>query len=282
MANNSTISPISHLERVIAGQVEAITHLEKVIEQYSGSGSGSGGGIGSSKLTKDITTNISVGGINSGKNYPFGTDLEEIITDMLVAYVNPKATFTFSNTNNLIEIGTSFDLIMSALNIIKGTNSVNKIVFLDGNTELNSKTYSTSTSNYSYSVNGVNTDKTFKIRVYDTNGKYSEGTKTYKFVHPSYIGIVNTNSVDESIVTSLGKILSNTKDYTYDNITMTNKRICYAYPKSLGDLISVKDANNFEVLGSFIKTDLTINGINYVAYVTNSTSSLNNGKLIFK
>ena len=63
---------------------------------------------------------------------------------------------------------------------------------------------------------------------------------------------------------------------------MTNKRICYAYPKSLGDLISVKDANNFEVLGSFIKTDLTINGINYVAYVTNSTSSLNNGKLIFK
>ena len=251
-----------------------------VVTDVSDEGSSSGGGSGS--LTQDIIANIDVGNTKSGFVFTTGMTFDDYVKAVHVAYVNPKATFTFSNTNTLIEIGTSFDLTMNVSNIIKGTSDIDKVVFLDGNIELNSKIYNSSTSNYSHSVNGVNTNKTFKIRVYDNKNKYAEGTKTYTFVNPSYIGIVDTNSVDESIVTSLGKILSNTKDYTYDNITMTNKRICYAYPKSLGDLISVKDANNFEVLGSFIKTDLTINGINYVAYVTNSTSSLNNGKLTFK
>ena len=36
------ISPISHLEKVIAGQESPISHLEKVIALYGGSG-GSGG-----------------------------------------------------------------------------------------------------------------------------------------------------------------------------------------------------------------------------------------------
>ena len=274
-----SLEPISHLEKVITGDVEPISHLEQIIALYGGSG---GSVTGSSNLTANLISNTQVGGVEVNKSYPIGTNIEQIIRDILVKYVNPIATILYSNTNNLIEKGTSFNLIMTVSNIIKGTNNIAKIVYLDGNTELNVKTYNTSTQTYDYTVNNVNTDKTFKVRVYDTENKYFESTKTYTFIDPSYIGIVDTNSVDESIVTSLQKVLLNSNSYTYDNITMTNKRICFAYPKSFGDLISVKDANNFEVLGSFIKTDLTINGINYVAYVTNSTSSLNNGKLIFK
>ena len=63
---------------------------------------------------------------------------------------------------------------------------------------------------------------------------------------------------------------------------MTNKRICYAYPKSYGALNSVKDANNFEVLGSFTKLETKINSVDYILYITTDTSSLNGGKIIFK
>lgn len=56
------ISPISHLEKVIAGQESPISHLEKIIALY---GSGSGGGSGSSGTTNynDLTNKPSINGI---------------------------------------------------------------------------------------------------------------------------------------------------------------------------------------------------------------------------
>ena len=46
---------------------------------------GSGGG-GSSETTKSITAAVTVGGISAGTNYPVGTEIEDIISDLLESF----------------------------------------------------------------------------------------------------------------------------------------------------------------------------------------------------
>ena len=53
------ISPISHLEKTIAGQEQPISHLEKIIVQYGTGGSGSGG----TTNYDDLTNKPSINGI---------------------------------------------------------------------------------------------------------------------------------------------------------------------------------------------------------------------------
>lgn len=38
----SEITPVTHTEKVVAGQVDAVTHFEKVIAKYGGGGGGGG------------------------------------------------------------------------------------------------------------------------------------------------------------------------------------------------------------------------------------------------
>ena len=207
---------------------------------------------------------------------------------MTVTYVLPSCTVTFSNTNSLIKKGTSINITITSKNFVKGTNDISKIEFYKGTNLENTQTYTTN-SNYTYTINDINTDTTLKVRVYDTEGKYKEvSTKSYKFVYPSYKAIVDVPSIPIAselatlIATTDNEFLLDKKDYTWSGITMTNKRICYAYPKSYGALNSVKDANNFEVLGSFTKLETKINSVDYILYITTDTSSLNGGKMIFK
>ena len=235
----------------------------------------------------DWTTNITCGGLASGADLS-GKTVKEVLKAMTVTYVLPSCTVTFSNTNSLIKKGTSINITITSKNFVKGTNDISKIEFYKGTNLENTQTYTTN-SNYTYTINDINTDTTLKVRVYDTKGKYKEvSTKSYKFVYPSYKAIVDVPSIPTAselatlIATTDNEFLLDKKDYTWSGITMTNKRICYAYPKSYGALNSVKDANNFEVLGSFTKLETKINSVDYILYITTDTSSLNGGKIIFK
>ena len=237
---------------------------------------------GNTTLSIPFTPTNKIGMMVPNKTYPVGTSLESIIMDMGTTYVLPKGTFSFSNNDSFIERGTTFNLTVTVTGITKGTNPVSKITFLDGSTEVNSQKYATSTSTYSYTINSISNDKKITARIVDSTGQFIESYKQYKFVYPSYIGIVNTFDVTDNDIIALTKLLSDKKDYTFDNIAMVNKRVCFAYPKSYGNLASVKDGNNFEILNSFTKKELTINGVDYVVYVSTNTASLNNGKMIFK
>ena len=81
-------------------------------------------------------------------------------------------------------------------------------------------------------------------------------------------------------MSNLTKIIKNTRSYTF-KYSMSNQRIVYLYPKSFGDLTSIKDENNFENLNSFIKSYITVNGVNYIEYKLINTASNSNGTLTF-
>ena len=237
--------------------------------------------------TCDWTTNIACGGLAKGTDLTDKT-IKEVLKAMTVTYILPNCTVVFSNANTLIKKGTSINVTVTSKSFVKGTNNISKIEFYKGNTVVNTQTYINNT-NYTYTINDINTDTTLKVRVYDTEGKYKEvSTKSYKFVYPSYKAIVDVPNIPTAselvtlISTTDNEFLLDKKNYTWSGITMTNKRMCYAYPKSYGVLSSIKDANNFEVLNSFTKLETKINSVDYILYITIDTSSLNGGKIIFK
>lgn len=234
----------------------------------------------------DWTTNITCGGLAKGTDLTHKT-VKEVLKAMTVTYVLPNCTVVFSNTNSLIKKGTSINVTVTGKTFVKGTNNISKIEFYKGNSKVNTQTYTTNTT-YTYVINDINTDTTLKVRVYDTEGKYKEvSTKSYKFVYPSYKTIVDVSSVPTAtelatlIAKTENEFLLDKKGYTWNGITMTNKRMCYAYPKSYGTLTSIKDENNFEVLDSYTKLETKINGVDYMIYISTDTSSLINGKMIF-
>ena len=97
------IEPISHTEKVIAGQEQPISHLEKVIAQYGG-GSGA---TGSMTLTKDIKANIEVGG--TGKYYLFrkGMTFDEYVEAVHIKYLRPSVTLSIIPSETVYEKGAS-------------------------------------------------------------------------------------------------------------------------------------------------------------------------------
>ena len=62
---------------------------------------------------------------------------------------------------------------------------------------------------------------------------------------------------------------------------MNNQRIVYLYPKSFGDLSSIKDENNFENLSGFTKSYITLNGVDYIEYKLTNTATNTSGTLTF-
>lgn len=105
-------------------------------------------------------------------------------------------------------------------------------------------------------------------------GSVSGSAPTIIPVAPSYYGVINNPPTNMSELTSLNKRVSNSKNLTYDNITLNNQHIVYAYPSSLGTITSIKDGNNFEYINSYTKASATINNVNYVVmYLTDKVTA---------
>ena len=105
-------------------------------------------------------------------------------------------------------------------------------------------------------------------------GSVSGSAPTIIPVAPSYYGVINNPPTNMSELTSLTKRVSNNKSLTYDNITLNNQHIVYAYPSSLGTITSIKDGNNFEYINSYTKASATINNVNYVVmYLTDKVTA---------
>lgn len=102
------------------------------------------------------------------------------------------------------------------------------------------------------------------------------------FVYPSYVGAVPANwAPTASGITALTELLNTSRACTRTGISVTNGKIVYAYPKSYGVLTSVKDGNNFEVLGSYTRSEITINSVAYYVYLLTNPVTASGVKQIF-
>ena len=264
------IEPISHTEKVIAGQEQPISHLEKVIAQYGG-GSGA---TGSMALTKDIKANIEVGG--TGKYYLFrkGMTFDEYVEAVHIKYLRPSVTISIFPNETVYEKGASITDLAIRSKTIKEDNPIKSTTFYINNTAVFTKDTTSSGMYVTYThKTAINTDAEIKVVLDDgiTNDTTSNIIKI-SFVDPMYVGLSSG---------TLNKLVILKGNYTYSNITCVNDNVVFKYPASYGDLNSILDTNGFENLNSFTKTTEIINSINYNVY-TSGKATLNGFSYTFK
>ena len=94
----------------------------------------------------------------------------------------------------------------------------------------------------------------------------------------SYYGVIDGSEfIDTNGLTS--KLRTSKSDTII--ISLTNQRIIYMYPKSFGDLTSIKDANNFDYINSYTLSNATVNDVEYNIYILTDPVTINNFKQIF-
>lgn len=126
----------------------------------------------------------------------------------------------------------------------------------------------------------VTTNTTYTVKA-TKNGVTVQGSTSVTFVNPSYFGVVAAEfTPTEEAIKALTKSVKNSKGYT-GNTSLNNQKTCYAYPKSFGALTAIKDANNFEYLSSYTRTELTVWDETYYVYVLTDSVTINGFKQIY-
>lgn len=127
-------------------------------------------------------------------------------------------------------------------------------------------------TNFTSYTESVTATKTFTVKA-TSKGKTVSNALTVTYVNPSYSGVVASDFVvNETNVKALTEAVLNGKSRTI-TVSPTNQKVCIAYPKSFGAAASIKDANGFDYLASYTRSEVTINSETYYVYLlTNPTT----------
>ena len=127
------------------------------------------------------------------------------------------------------------------------------------------------TTPYVYSATATTTT-TYNVRV-SKEERTAQGSATITFVNPSYDGAVAANfTATEANIKALTETLRSGKGGTR-TFNLNNQKACIAYPKAFGAATGIKDANGFDYLDSYTRSELNVNGeLYYVYLLTNATT----------
>lgn len=134
--------------------------------------------------------------------------------------------------------------------------------------------------NTSKTFNNVTTNTIYTVKA-TKDGTEVQGSTSAIFVNPSYFGPVAADfTITEEAIKALTKSVKNSKGYT-GNVSLNNQKTCYAYPKALGALTAIKDANNFEYINSYTRSELTVWDETYYVYVLTDATTIDNFRQIY-
>lgn len=98
----------------------------------------------------------------------------------------------------------------------------------------------------------------------------------------SYFGVVAEDFVisEQNIKDSTEALTLSSRSYT-GTVAMDYQKTLYAYPKSYGELESIKDANGFEYLLSYTREEISMNGEDYYVYILTDAATIPMFKQIY-
>lgn len=246
-----------------------------------------GGTGGNATLTQDITSSVTVGAANSGTLFKQGMTFTEFAKKILLKVIPPTITFT-TTASLLNQEGTTLsnvDIKVNISNLGLNYTTLDKIEFISQGQVLDTQNYQAGTTQYTYTVASISQTSTYIARVYytDVDGQhYVYKQLDFKFVYESYYGLIDaTTAVTDAIVANLNLVLLENHNYTYNNINANDERFVFAYPKSYGDLTSIKDANNFEYIDSYTKYEIALNNVDYLFYVLTDPTTIDNATQVY-
>lgn len=104
-------------------------------------------------------------------------------------------------------------------------------------------------------------------------------TKTIEFILPFYYGASDSTDIDS--LAGFSEDLSKKGTKTY-KITTQNQHLVLIYDKAYGNLTSIVDSNNFELIDGWGKSEKTIDGQQYNVYTSNGKTTDTNAQFTFK
>ena len=199
------------------------------------------------------------------------TSTTDAISHDVTTLMNKVFPFTVevSLNNTLAKKGTSQPVTLT-INAKKGDNvtQVDEIT-IDG-------TKYTGTIPYTHSATATTTT-TYNVTVKKGSQTASKSVKI-TFVNPSYDGAVAANfTATDANIKALTETLRSGKGGTR-TFNLNNQKACIAYPKSFGAAASIKDANGFDYLASYTRSELNVNGEAYYVYLMNNATTIGDMK----
>lgn len=243
-----------------------------------GSGTGGGGMTEEErrqleKNTSDISTILNI--VDTPPTYTRPTLSININPNMIQhntsTSITIKSTFNANDAGNVV----NYTLTRNGESIYTGTTVAQYVDTIS--TSHNTSVSYSATVEYS---DGIIKDTLLGIPYPDTSIKAgsissSGNIRAYAL---SYYGVVNTSTIND--ISGLSSRLSSNKSYTY-TASLTEQRIAYIYPKTFGELTSIKDANNFDYINSYTRSTSIFNGVEYYVYILTDPVTINNFKQIF-
>ena len=230
--------------------------------------------------------------LNDGTVHPEGMSYEDIIKDIynrLIPYTNPTITLSLNPSTTVYDIvDDSVTSITLKAVVGKKSSDIKQVDFYVGGTvvkTLTSGVASGGTFSFTYNPSpAIKSNTTFKATATDIKGKIASNSQTIVFVGKTYYGILGADASNpqEADIKGMNNVLKNARTYKYQGITTPMGKVCYAYPKSLGALTSIKDnVNNLNYTTSFTKTEVKIDNIDYYCYLQTDPSGATNVELTF-
>lgn len=281
---------------ILPEQMDVATEINTIKELYA-----------TKEYVDDAISNIDVGDIDLS-NYATKEYVNELeyqvdknsdninqileIIDEPPTYTRPTLTTSLSSSNIRHNVSTSITITpkftqndagaITSYSLTKGGNVIYTNTSVSAYTDTITLSHGSSVT-YSATVNygnGVIKNTLLGIAYPSTSIKAGSisSNATVKGYALSYYGVINTNSIDN--VNNLTNILRTSKGSTL-TFNMTNQRVVYMYPKSFGNLTSIKDANNFEYINSYTLSTMTLDGVEYNVYILTDAVTISGFKQIF-
>lgn len=234
----------------------------------------------------DILTVEKLGGIAAGANLN-GMTTHEILNTLLFPYV----AFTLGSTSRnaaaaTLENGATQTLNSASISITKKSKPITSVKLLNGSTVLGEKTGDevAAGGTITFSNLGITVSKSnnpnLKFTVTDGQTSTDKSVGASTFVYPYYMGECAADAtIDETLIEGLTKKVESKGAKTVTH-TCENGRMVIAYPKAHGVLKSILDPNNFETIGDYTRSEVSITGLDGTAqtyYVYASGAATVNG-----
>ena len=234
----------------------------------------------------DILTVEKLGGIAAGANLN-GMTTHEILNTLLFPYI----AFTLNSTSRnaavaTLENGATQTLNSASISITKKSKPITSVKLLNGSTVLGEKTGDevAAGGTITFSNLGITVSKSnnpnLKFTVTDGQTSTDKNVGASTFVYPYYTGECAADAtIDETLIEGLTKKVESKGNKTVTH-TCENGRMVIAYPKAHGVLKSILDPNNFETIGDYTRSEVSITGLDGTAqtyYVYASGAATVNG-----
>lgn len=235
------------------------------------------------KFEIDMLTVNAHGGIAAGTDLN-GLTTHEILKKILYPYVEPSlGNATASPNGGTYEKGVTKTITSVSISVTKKSEAITSVALYNGSTLIEEKTGDAVKNGGTITFSNVNvvvpTDgNQLTVKVTDAANKtYSKSTTSMTFVYPYYMGSCAAGTtIDETLVESLTKKIES-KGNKSNSFTVSDGHMVFAYPKAHGVLKSILDPNNFETIGNYTRSEVSVTGLDgtaqaYYVYVSGATT----------